>query len=387
MRAARPVEQALRLSTPRPAHHVCRNCRLQQFSTSRPVPASEPFYKRLMTGIFGSKESREADRARDERQQKKVKELGQRQGGALEKKRDRRGREYEVAAIVDPTETQDYVQAVTWDGLEQVGSEQWVRERADRGEQYVGFRPGKRVRLDAAQWRALLHHVVVELLTLQKAKRALEEACWPRVGESETWVHTRQARIQSSVDGSVTMSFAQAEAEATILASIPTRHPEQMTQNAEALSREVEGAVAEGGPADAADGPKGNIPPAWMDMSIQDPALKIMLLKRILQLTAQTPPTPTLNTATTLASIYTHLAAPAAPKKLAHAPALQKLQSRAPNVAVHARRQTPIDAERKVGRWKVIQDELMKRDLPVTGSRHREAKAGISMRGREVRIT
>jgi hypothetical protein len=36
------------------------------------------------------------------------------------------------------------------------------------------------------------------------------------------------------------------------------------------------------------------------------------------------------------------------------------------NVTIHKRRVTPIDKHRQVGRWKVIKEELEKRDLPVT---------------------
>ena len=41
-----------------------------------------------------------------------------------------------------------------------------------------------------------------------------------------------------------------------------------------------------------------------------------------------------------------------------------------PNVKVYDRRITPIDKEKMVGRWKVIERELIERDLPVTGHRH-----------------
>lgn len=37
------------------------------------------------------------------------------------------------------------------------------------------------------------------------------------------------------------------------------------------------------------------------------------------------------------------------------------------NVRVMQRRETPIDKEKQVGRWKLIEDELVRRDLPVVG--------------------
>lgn len=47
------------------------------------------------------------------------------------------------------------------------------------------------------------------------------------------------------------------------------------------------------------------------------------------------------------------------------------------NVKLHDRRVSSIDKEVAVGRWKLIEEELVKRDLPVTGladtaSRNRE---------------
>lgn len=48
------------------------------------------------------------------------------------------GKEYVIAEVVDTYTHKDYVSSQTWDGLEKVGSEEWVRKRADIGEQYHG---------------------------------------------------------------------------------------------------------------------------------------------------------------------------------------------------------------------------------------------------------
>ena len=37
------------------------------------------------------------------------------------------------------------------------------------------------------------------------------------------------------------------------------------------------------------------------------------------------------------------------------------------NVTIYNRRVTPIDKEKEVGRWKVIEERLIEKDLPVTG--------------------
>ena len=59
--------------------------------------------------------------------------------GAAQVVRDRAGREYEVARRVEEGVERGYVASQDWTGLERVGSESWVRGRADEGgEGYEG---------------------------------------------------------------------------------------------------------------------------------------------------------------------------------------------------------------------------------------------------------
>ena len=97
----------------------------------------------------------------------------------------------------------------------------------------------------------------------------------------------------------------------------------------------------------------------------------------MMQLTGNRIPDPIISNASTLADLHNAFKVKEKPKKLAQTEQMQRLKVEAPNVAVHSRRRTPIDKEREVGRWKVIQDELIARDLPVTGSRWREAKPQV----------
>lgn len=138
------TEQALRLLVNTAGQpFVCRSCRVQairQFHTSPVAAAQLPFYKRIQETLFGTKESKAADKQREEKQQKKYEDLAQREDALsdLEIRTDSKGREYEVAALVDSTINKDYVPAADWKGLESVGSKQWVRERADTGDVYTG---------------------------------------------------------------------------------------------------------------------------------------------------------------------------------------------------------------------------------------------------------
>jgi len=142
MRTTRTAEQALRLAATQ--HYVCSSCRLRaarrQLSTSAPLAAELPFYKRIQQTLFGSEETDRAAKSREEKRRKRLQEVAEKAGddSVLEVIKDKKGNEYEVAALVETSTHKDYVQATNWDGMESVGSVQWVRERADQGEVYRG---------------------------------------------------------------------------------------------------------------------------------------------------------------------------------------------------------------------------------------------------------
>lgn len=243
-------------------------------------------FKKLREAIFPNKESKEAARRREENRKHSLKDAAQRETTQPRIKEDRRGRRYEVAAIVDPSLNRDYVQALNWDGLERVGSEKWIKAKADRGEQYLGFIAQKRVELNHKQWEMLLHHVTVEALALQKAGRNVEELCHARNEGSSNWLCTKGAKLQQNVDGGITISFAQAKDEQQLLRAITDANTEGNLSTGEnpsigehglsmqRLIREVEGVVSEGAPAEEG-GQKHSLPSVWMDFTLNDPQLKL----------------------------------------------------------------------------------------------------------------
>lgn len=56
-------------------------------------------------------------------------------------------------------------------------------------------------------------------------------------------------------------------------------------------------------------------------------------------------------------------------KKLHSTTEMQKIKRNIPNVQVYMNRRTPLHKDREVGRWKLIEQELITRDLPVLKSR------------------
>jgi hypothetical protein len=81
-----------------------------------------------------------------------------------------------------------------------------------------------------------------------------------------------------------------------------------------------------------------------------------------------------MSSATTVSDIYVALKIKPEPKRLWETEQLKKANFDLPNVTVHQVRQTPIHKHKEVGRWKVIEEELINRGLPVTGSRYQGAK-------------
>ena len=80
-------------------------------------------------------------------------------------------------------------------------------------------------------------------------------------------------------------------------------------------------------------------------------------------------PDPVLAKAKTLRSIYIYQlqTIKPKPKNLAETLATRSDLASLPNVKIMRRRETPVDKEKAVGRWKVIEAVLRSRGLPVLG--------------------
>lgn len=100
-----------------------------------------------------------------------------------------------------------------------------------------------------------------------------------------------------------------------------------------------------------------------------------------MQLTGKRVSDAALSEASTLQDLYEALRTRETPKKLAQTEELQRLGEEIPNVQVHYKRQTPVHKEKAIGRWKVIEDELALRDLPVFGTRFQDSKERLKNNG------
>ena len=133
------------------------------------------------------------------------------------------------------------------------------------------FMPSKRAQLDDTQMVNLLHHIVVEILALQKAGRSLNQACYPRDFEDYDWKHTFDAGIELLEHGAPSLEFKSKDSEDAILKAIPY---EQLKEQKQAESTNSFPTF----PANWADGVPAGTPPPWMSMKITDPTLKLVVI-------------------------------------------------------------------------------------------------------------
>jgi Ribosomal subunit 39S len=86
-----------------------------------------------------------------------------------------------------------------------------------------------------------------------------------------------------------------------------------------------------------------------------------------MQLTGIRIPDPVIKSSNSAQALLRQLITPPKPNKVVDALKQKSYLVELPNVIIYGRRQTPVDKERKVGRWKVIEKELRERGLPVFG--------------------
>ncbi|KAM3421516.1 hypothetical protein BST61_g1905 [Cercospora zeina] len=380
MHHLRVAEQALRVAgEPATQRYVCRSClahAARQLHTTTPRRAAEvPFFKKMANMLFGDKKEEE----------RKAKALARAAEGGLAAnkpgipERLRLNRvTYRPAKRYDPTTDKDYLQSTTWDGLERVGGEQWAKRRLDMGEQYTGFLPEKKVELTNTEWQRLLHNIAVEIAVLNQAGRSAMEVCNAHP-EGSSIKRTGKASVSQGPDGTLQVRFSHPEHEAAVLAGIERTRPRTTSKKAKKKAMQKADVTPESLALQLMQIRQSQLEVDWVDLTFLDPETKLAFLKRAMQLSGKRIPDIRMNNSQSLNDLYEAFKTKEKPKKLAQAPQVQELAATLPNVTVHKSRRTPIHKEKQIGRWKIIEEELSRRDLPVTGSRWQNAKEGLRL--------
>ncbi|KAH8770527.1 ribosomal subunit 39S-domain-containing protein [Hyaloscypha finlandica] len=381
-----------------PSPYLCSACKLQatSFSTTSIRAARNngkvPFTEKIRQRIWGTDkppglEDPYGDRSVFNKTKKRARVEEAEEGEQLE------------AAKPTP-DLSTYEPASTWDGLEEVGG---FEENWDPDHQFRGFLPAEVIK-DSDEVTAALHRALVEVFALQQVGMPLKDisAAMPGVdlthevqisptATGATLQFSQEASLEQiiqsltpAVDDETTVKENPTESEEDVAAdrsTIDPLHPSspevEVDETAEKKNptESEEDVAADRSTVDPLSGSTqitygelvASWDPSWLQISLENPEIKFAVLKRTMQLTGLRIPDAAIMPAKIVKGLLAHLVKPPKPRKLVDALQQKEELMNIPNVSIYAKRVTPIDKHKSVGRWKVIEQQLTERGLPVTG--------------------
>merc|ERR1712225_226795 len=361
-----------------PSTYLCSACKYNAspFSTSALRAASNgkvPLTEKLRRKIWGTDnppglEDPYGDRSVFDQSKKKERRLEKEERDAA------RLEAQSAAEIENYTGSSRYEPASTWDGLERVG---WTEDRWDPENLYTPFVPME-VKTDSEEITAALHRAMVEVFALREAGVPLGSLSKDTPGQDMTldvtFDQSPSGPVLKFMDAApplddIVQSLTQAgdetaqhdnptESEADVDADRSSEDPLHQANSMEVTYEEL---IASWGP-------------SWLQVSLENPEVKFAVLKRMMQLTGIRIPDAHLNSTKTASALLKLLVIPPKPRKVVDALSQKEDLITLPNVSIYPKRITPIDKERSLGRWKVIEKELEEKGLPITGHESRRAQ-------------
>ncbi|RDW71732.1 hypothetical protein BP5796_07766 [Coleophoma crateriformis] len=295
-----------------------------------------------------------------------------------------------------------YEPAATWDGLDKVGGfGGWWKENWDAENKFRGFLPAERL-ADIEDVTGALRRAIVESFALRMAGKPLSEIS----AAEPSFDLTTEVELTPTATGA-TLQFTEAasledivlslapkvdetatkenptESEEDVAADRSTVDPLEPEHNEEPIDETAvkeqpteseEMVAADRSSVDSFEDTRMDYEAAietwgseWYKVSLADPEIKFAVIKRVMQLTGVRISDHAIQSSGTAYALLTRLATPPKSRKLVDDLAAKEQLMTLPNVSVFAKRVTPIDKERMAGRWKLIEAELEKRGLPITG--------------------
>lgn len=336
--------------------------------------------------------------------------------GVFDQKRREREQDREKGRVLEPAperevetpqDQTEYVEATTAESLETVGGPGWGTKqwKKEKGNSFIGFMGSERTegRNDTI---IAVHRALVETYALKQAGLPLvmDHSIKPTDDYGERVAGG--AKFEQDANGQLALVLESEELRQSILKSVTPQdrssdetekdedtrieeediieeamesreaedRPSQVVEEDDDISLEFEGSDLPVPDEQSFDPARSSdlsaFTPAsdsWRNVSLEDPAIKFAVLKRVMQLTGRRIPDPDISAITTPKSLLVHLIKKPKPKRIAEVLLNSNQVAELPNVQILDKRYGPIDREIEVGRWKVIKDELEKRGLPVTG--------------------
>ncbi|KAI2468226.1 ribosomal subunit 39S-domain-containing protein [Annulohypoxylon bovei var. microspora] len=277
------------------------------------------------------------------------------------------------AERADEITSRGYEPAMTDEGLEVVGGTARWWESYDHWPQsadFVSFRPRRRA-VHPAVMEATVRRAVVEAFALRQAGR--EEALvakWPVAGDAEM---RRVFEVEVAVEAGGAVKLT-----GDVEAVLGALRGEQAAENVKEVYEATEPEEEYGDEEIAEDRPAPSVRRAekhreawgdgWKAASLSDPRIKFAVTKRIFQLTGHLVQDSQISGITDVKTLLYVVQKQPKPRTLT-----QEIQEtrqdlvQLPNVFVATKRITRGDKEKMVGRFKLIEEEFKKRELPLTG--------------------
>ncbi|MCJ1464821.1 hypothetical protein MMC07_003435 [Pseudocyphellaria aurata] len=300
--------------------------------------------------------------------------------------------------------TGEYVPALTWDDLDQIGGQDDSWEKAwTENHPFEGFMAPTKME-SREDISGAIHRAMVEVFTLKEAEVRMEISIG--YGETPETDYRKDVSFKQAENGNSILVFSyeqlreevldslteveevQNDSETTFESTVDEHHVSDreevdLTGNNSTVRAETEAATSgdtgifeetdfkdhesdETG--EAIDETPSN-DETWLDVSFSDRETKFAIIKRVMQLTGVRIPDSSIDNLNSAKALFGFLVKKPKPKKLAHSLIADENLQALRNVKIIDRRYTPIDKEKQVGRWKVIEEELTRQGLPVTESR------------------
>ena len=139
--------------------------------------------------------------------------------------------------------------------------------------EFFRFSRPTKAQLSNPQWQRLLHHITVEVLTLEREGRNVMDVCGARAERDlDSRLATADVILSVDVDG-VIWETNSANTEAAILSAIPEPSPDNPLPSQESLKIELERIIAQD--ATLHDVDESSTSKTWMSISIRDPQTKL----------------------------------------------------------------------------------------------------------------
>ena len=106
------------------------------------------------------------------------------------------------------------------------------------------FNPRRKLQLEAAEWRRVLHHVTVEVLALAQAGRDVNAVYTERAVNEKDWMRTARVQVRET-GGAIELLVPEKESMDEILKAMPQSLGEEILKAAENVEAEVKAEDAE----------------------------------------------------------------------------------------------------------------------------------------------